>query len=95
MDAVNALTTSLEMDQTVLARYMMDTKAIGKGGEGRQNYTSPRDMNRLLLALYHGRILDAPERALILGYAQKTVMTTPCFGPGCRRSTPLPTRRVS
>jgi len=61
MDAVNALTTSLEMDQTVLARYMMDTKAIE---EGRQNYTSPRDMNRLLLALYHGRILDAPERAL-------------------------------
>ncbi|TVQ09390.1 MAG: serine hydrolase [Balneolaceae bacterium] len=48
MERINRLMAELDMDQTVLARYMMDFQAIE---EGRQNYTSAADMNRVLLAI--------------------------------------------
>jgi beta-lactamase class A len=48
---------------TQLNRFMMDFEAIS---EGRQNYTSPEEMNRILLLLFNGEILTASSRAEII-----------------------------
>jgi len=56
MERINRLMAELDMDQTVLARYMMDFQAIE---EGRQNYTSAADMNRVLLAIMGGNLQGA------------------------------------
>ncbi|MFN2373924.1 MAG: serine hydrolase [Cyclonatronaceae bacterium] len=56
MERINRLMEELDMDQTVLARFMMDFEAIE---EGRQNYTSAADMNRVLLAIMGGHLQDS------------------------------------
>jgi beta-lactamase class A len=56
MERINRLMAELDMDQTVLARLMMDFQAIE---EGRQNYTSAADMNRVLLAVMGGHLQGA------------------------------------
>ncbi|MFU8859051.1 MAG: serine hydrolase [Cyclonatronaceae bacterium] len=68
MERINRLMEQLNMEQSVLARYMMDFDAIG---EGRQNYTSAADMNRVLLAILNGNrtgesFLTQNSRDLIL-----------------------------
>lgn len=62
MDAVNDLSARHGGEQTRLARYMMDFDAIL---EGRQNYTSARDMNRFLLEVYRGNVLNQQNTRLL------------------------------
>jgi beta-lactamase class A len=55
MENVNALLDSLGLTHTRLRRKMMDLKAAG---EGRENISTPREMVRLLEALYRGKALN-------------------------------------
>jgi beta-lactamase class A len=64
MENVNRLAAELGLKQSELKRYMMDFTAIE---EGRQNYTSPADMNRVLLMLLQGNILTRSSREKIIG----------------------------
>jgi N-acetylmuramoyl-L-alanine amidase len=61
MDAVSELSVRHGGEQTRLARYMMDFDAIL---EGRQNYTSASDMNRFLLEVYRGNVLNRENTRL-------------------------------
>lgn len=61
MDAVNNLSAIHGGKQTILARFMMDFDAIL---EGRQNYTSAKDMNRFLMDVYQGNVLDKQNTQL-------------------------------
>ncbi|MBD3627700.1 serine hydrolase [Cyclobacterium sp.] len=73
--ATNILIRAIEMDyiqdwlkengyeDTQLNRIMMDFKAIE---EGRQNYTSPQEINDLLLNLWNGKWLKENSRAEIM-----------------------------
>lgn len=54
MDRINDTGKSLKLSETILQRKMMDFKAIE---EGRQNYTSARDMLSMLERLYRNEIL--------------------------------------
>jgi beta-lactamase class A len=55
VDNVNKLMDRLGLKQTRLRRKMMDLKAAQ---EGRENVSSPREMMRLLEAIYHGKVLN-------------------------------------
>jgi beta-lactamase class A len=55
MDNVNKLMDRLGLKQTRLRRKMMDLKAAQ---EGRENVSTPREMMRLLEAIYHGKALN-------------------------------------
>jgi len=63
MEKVNARMKALGLSQTTLQRLMMDFKAIE---EGRQNYTSPEDMVRLMEKLYNGEVLSANSKEYFL-----------------------------
>lgn len=55
MEAVNQLAARLGCKQTVLARKMMDTEAVK---QGRDNYTSARDIGLFLKEIVTGNTLD-------------------------------------
>src|SRR5262249_26593881 len=55
MDNVNKLMDRLGLKQTRLRRKMMELKAAQ---EGRENVSTPREMMRLLEAIYHGKVLN-------------------------------------
>jgi len=63
LSTVNAMMVNLGMKSTQLNRLMMDFDAID---EGRQNYTSPAEMNELLLMLNSADFLSFSSRELIL-----------------------------
>lgn len=56
MEAVNGTIRELGLTQTVLQRKMMDFQAAA---EGRENWTSARDMGRLFKLLFEGKCVDA------------------------------------
>ena len=55
MDNVNAMLDSLGLAHTRLRRKMMDLEAAK---QGRENISTPREMMRLLGAIYRGKVLD-------------------------------------
>ena len=55
LDNVNALLDSLQLTHTRLRRKMMDIRAAA---EGRENVATPRELMRLMEALYRGRVLN-------------------------------------
>lgn len=59
IEQVNTLIRQSNMEQTSLNRFMMDFAAIE---QGKQNYTSPADMNRMLLMLLNGDLLSVESR---------------------------------
>lgn len=63
MDAINAEASSLGLSSTVLERRMMDSDAMAAG---RDNYTSARDVARVLGLIGSGRLVsrEASDRAL-------------------------------
>lgn len=63
MDAINAEASSLGLSSTVLERRMMDSAAMAAG---RDNYTSARDVARVLELIGSGRLVsrEASDRAL-------------------------------
>ena len=73
MDAVNELSVLHGGEQTRLARYMMDFDAIA---EGRQNYTSASDMNRFLLEVYRGNVLNKQHTRLLFEILDKCIDQT-------------------
>lgn len=68
MERINRLMDELNMEQSVLARQMMDFEAIG---EGRQNYTSAADMNRVLLAILNG---NRPGESFLTQNSQELIL---------------------
>ena len=62
-DHVNDYCQTMGLTQTSLQRKMLDFEAIA---QGRNNYTSPKDLYRLFAALYHGEILNQPLRETAL-----------------------------
>ncbi|WP_020500445.1 serine hydrolase [Sciscionella marina] len=62
---VNALIRSLGLHATVLQRKMMDTEAQQ---HGKENYLDAADIAKLLRALWDGRLLAGPARAIALGF---------------------------
>lgn len=59
MEAVNQLAAGLGCQQTVLARKMMDTEAVK---QGRDNYTSARDIGLFLKEIVTGNTLDSVRK---------------------------------
>src|SRR5215467_8971505 len=55
LDNVNSLLDSLNLTHTRLRRKMMDIRAAA---EGRENVATPRELMRLMEALYRGRVLN-------------------------------------
>jgi len=55
MDNVNAMLDSLGLEHTRLRRKMMDLEAAK---QGRENISTPREMMRLLDAIYRGKVLN-------------------------------------
>ncbi len=60
MDNVNAMLDSLGLEHTRLRRKMMDLEAAK---QGRENISTPREMMRLLDAIYRGKVLDKESTA--------------------------------
>lgn len=60
MDNVNAMLDSLGLAHTRLRRKMMDLEAAK---QGRENISTPREMMRLLGAIYRGKVLDKESTA--------------------------------
>ena len=67
MENVNALMTRLGLAQTRLRRKMIDLPAARAG---RENTSTPREMVRLLEALYRNKVEGAPEALRILKLAK-------------------------
>ena len=64
-DHVNDYCRKNGLEQTSLQRKMLDFEAIA---QGRNNYTSPKDLYRLFTALYHGELLNEPLRETALDF---------------------------
>lgn len=62
-DPIYDLIRSLNLKDTILRRKMMDFQA---GNAGRENYTTARDMSRLLELLYRGEVVDQESSASML-----------------------------
>lgn len=60
MDNVNAMLDSLGLEHTRLRRKMMDLEAAKRG---RENISTPREMMRLLEAIYRGKVLNKESTA--------------------------------
>ena len=60
MQNVNAMLDSLGLSHTRLRRKMMDLQAAQ---QGRENISTPREMMRLLDAIYHGKVLNKESTA--------------------------------
>lgn len=72
IDAVNAFLDANGFKATRLNRRMMDSAAISAG---RENFSTPDEMSRLLDALYHGKLLDKAHTEIalrILSYPKDT-----------------------
>ena len=67
-DHVNDYCQTMGLTQTSLQRKMLDFEAIA---QGRNNYTSPKDLYRLFAALYHGEILNQPLRETALDFLSR------------------------
>lgn len=67
-DHVNDYCQTMGLTQTSLQRKMLDFEAIA---QGRNNYTSPKDLYRLFAALYHGEILNPPLRETALDFLSR------------------------
>lgn len=67
-DHVNDYCQNMGLTQTSLQRKMLDFEAIA---QGRNNYTSPKDLYRLFAALYHGEILNQPLREVALDFLSR------------------------
>jgi len=63
LSSINTMMSELGMKSTQLNRLMMDFDAVAAG---RQNYTSPAEMNELLLKLHSADFLSKASRELIL-----------------------------
>jgi len=63
LPSINAMLAKHGFTSTELNRLMMDFDAIA---EGRQNYTSPEEMNKLLLMLHSPDFLSLASRELML-----------------------------
>jgi len=63
MSSINRKMEKLELKSTQLNRLMMDFEAIAAG---RQNYTSPAEMNQLLLMLYSSDFFSLNSRKIML-----------------------------
>ncbi len=59
MENVRRLTAGLGLPHTQLRRKMMDLEAAAAG---RENISTPREMMRLLTALYEGKVIASPLR---------------------------------
>jgi beta-lactamase class A len=59
MENVQQLTAGLGLPHTQLRRKMMDLEAAAAG---RENISTPREMMRLLTALYDGKLIASPQR---------------------------------
>jgi len=59
MENVRQLTAGLGLPHTQLRRKMMDLEAAAAG---RENVSTPREMMRLLTALYDGKVIPSPLR---------------------------------
>lgn len=62
---VNALIERMGLTETVLRRKMMDTVAQQ---QGKENYTSARDITELLTTIWNRRVLTDHSRAIMLGF---------------------------
>jgi beta-lactamase class A len=60
MQNVNAMLDALGLTHTRLRRKMMDLQAAK---EGRENISTPREMMTLLVAIYHGKLLNKETTA--------------------------------
>lgn len=67
-DHVNDYCQTMGLTQTSLQRKMLDFEAVA---QGRNNYTSPKDLYRLFAALYHGEILNPPLRETALDFLSR------------------------
>lgn len=67
-DHVNDYCQTMGLTQTSLQRKMLDFEAVA---QGRNNYTSPKDLYRLFAALYHGEILNQPLRETALDFLSR------------------------
>lgn len=67
-DHVNDYCQTMGLTQTSLQRKMLDFEAIA---QGRNNYTSPKDLYRLFAALYHREILNQPLRETALDFLSR------------------------
>lgn len=65
---INKMADKLELKNTILARKMLEFKAIK---EGRQNYTSPTDMAILMERIYRKQILTPEMCELIIDILKK------------------------
>ncbi|HHY36864.1 MAG TPA: serine hydrolase [Firmicutes bacterium] len=63
MDRVNGFAGELGLEQTRLQRKMMDSEAVK---QGRDNFTSPRDIGRLLRLLVEGKVVSREASAKML-----------------------------
>lgn len=68
MDAVNAEASSLGLTSTVLERKMMDSSAMAAG---RDNYTSARDVARVLELIGTGGLVSREASARALGWLEQ------------------------
>ncbi|SDN30780.1 beta-lactamase class A [Fictibacillus solisalsi] len=62
-ERINALLTALRCHRTVLKRKLMDFKAIQ---EGKNNYTSAKDVVLLLKEIHHGKLMKNESRVMML-----------------------------
>ena len=67
-DHVNDYCQTMGLTQTSLQRKMLDFEAVA---QGRNNYTSPKDLYRLFAALYHGEILNPALRETALDFLSR------------------------
>ncbi|RLQ94304.1 serine hydrolase [Falsibacillus albus] len=72
MKSINQLISCLDLKETLLSRKMMDFDAIH---QGRNNYTSPRDIVTLLKEIHHGEMLNEKSRQQIIGIMRQQQFT--------------------
>lgn len=65
IDNINALLDRLGLKETRLRRKMMDTRAAL---EGRENTSTPRELLRLLEAIYRNRVVGAEQTRALLDF---------------------------
>ena len=63
MDAINDFIHSIDLDDTVIKRKMMDFTARV---EGRENYTTAADMAKILELIYSGKLVDKESSDIML-----------------------------
>lgn len=68
MDNVNELINSLNLENTILKRKMMDFNARK---DGRENYTTASDMAKIMELLYNSNVLDKKSSAYMIDIMKK------------------------